>query len=459
MTGSGTVLAIPATLHAKLKTHLFPGDGLEAAAVLICSRHQGHRERFIVRDVVLAPHEKCRRQVDAVSWPGAVLEAAVDLAEDGDFSLIAIHAHPGGLWNFSLIDDASDAEVIPGLHAAIGESHGTAIMIPSGAIHARIYPLGGGCHDVDLVTTAGHDIHFWWSNQRGCGARPMAFSSEMTSELARLSAFVIGASGTGSPTIEQVGRLGFGAVGMADFDKVEPKNLNRILNTSAADAEAGALKVAVLQAALKRHRPSAKIIAEPRSIAERGAILAAAEADILFCCTDSHASRNVCDKIAAAFCIPLIDMGVTILTSNEGAEITDVVGRIDYVQPGGSTLADREVYTPASLAAEDLARTDPDYHTRQVREGYIKGRHEEAPAVISLNLRVSAAAVMEFIARAYPFRHDPNRLYARTMFSLAAMEEDYSSEETFPRKSNRLLGRAGKEPLLNMLSLKQERRQ
>jgi len=459
VTDPRTVLAIPAALHAKLQAHLFPGDGLEAAAVLVCSRHRGRRERFIVRDVVLAPHEDCRRQIHAVTWPGAVLEAAVDLAEDDSSSLIAIHAHPSGLWGFSSIDDVSDSEVMPALHAAITVSHGAAIMIPNGAIRARIYPPDGGCHDVELVTSAGSDIQFWWSDQSPDKCRPMAFTSDMTAELGRLSAFAVGASGTGSPTIEQIGRLGFGVIGMADFDKVELKNLNRILNTSLGDAEANALKVAVLEAALKRHRPAAQVVAEPRSILEREAILAAAEADILFCCTDSHVSRSVCDKIAAAFCIPLIDMGVTILTGCGGTEITDVVGRVDYVQPGGATLADREVYTPASLAAEDLARTDPEHHAQQVREGYMKGRHEEAPAVITLNLRVASAAVMEFIARAYPFRHEPNDLYARTMFSLAAMEEDHTPEGKFRRRPNPLLGRGSKEPLLNMLSLKRKRSQ
>lgn len=454
MTSVHSVLACPSRLHAEVWEHLFPGDGLEAAAVLVCCRHSARRERFIVRHVLLAPHGDCSRQRDSITWPGKVLETAIDLAETDTCSLIAIHAHPGGQWEFSQADDASDEEIMPALQAAIPAPHGSAIMMPDGSIKARIYDLRGERSNIELVTVAGDDIRMWWSDLPQGGARPLAFTSGMTNELEKLAAFVVGASGTGSPTVEQLGRLGFGTIGMADFDIVERKNLNRILNSTLANADDGAPKVTVLRDALKAHRPQVNVVALPLSITDREAILQAAQADVLFCCTDSHVSRSICDKIAAAFCIPLIDMGVAILTGNEGREITDVVGRVDYVQPGGSSLADREVYTPASLAAEDLARSAPEYHERQVREGYIKGRAEEAPAVISLNMRTSAAAVMEFIARAYPYRHDPNRLYARTMFSLSAMEEDYTSEDSLPRAPNPLLGRGSKEPLLNMLRLK-----
>ena len=37
--------------------------------------------------------------------------------------------------------------------------------------------------------------------------------------------------------------IGFGAITLIDFDRVEVKNLNRILNSSKADADAGALQV------------------------------------------------------------------------------------------------------------------------------------------------------------------------------------------------------------------------
>lgn len=111
--------------------------------------------------------------------------------------------------------------------------------------------------------------------------------------------------------------------------------------------------------------------------------------------------------------------------SCSSAAIGDVCGRIDYVQPGGATLGDRGVYGPESPRAEYLAKVAPDAHRQELEAGYIRGATEEAPSVITLNMRAAAACVNEFIARAYPFRLEPSRLYARTTFSLAACEEEY----------------------------------
>lgn len=55
----------------------------------------------------------------------------------------------------------------------------------------------------------------------------------------------------------------------------------------------------------------------------------------------------MCDRVATAFLQPLFDVAVTIPTreTESGVTIGDVCGRFDYVKPGGSTLADRGVYT------------------------------------------------------------------------------------------------------------------
>ncbi len=89
------------------------------------------------------------------------------------------------------------------------------------------------------------------------------------------------------------------------------------------------------------------------------------------------------------------------------------------------------MYTPESLRAEYLHRTAPDAPREELAAGYIPGLVDEAPAVITLNMRAAAACMNEFIARAYPYRHEPNERYARTLFSLAAWEEEFTAESAF----------------------------
>lgn len=77
-----TNLTITNADHRKLHEHLFPGDGLEAAAILICARTPGPRLRLLVKEVLLVPHSACReRRSDYLVWPGAAIEEAIDLAD------------------------------------------------------------------------------------------------------------------------------------------------------------------------------------------------------------------------------------------------------------------------------------------------------------------------------------------------------------------------------------------
>lgn len=426
---AGSVLAMTQRQHRKLHDHLFPGDGLEAAAILLCNRAPGPRTKLLVKDVHLVPHEACTREQDWLTWPGLAIEAAIDAADAGKMSIILLHSHPGGYFDFSRQDDSSDHITMPGIFSAIEAIHGSAIMTPNGAVLARTYRDGALPSPVDVVNVVGDDIRWWWSDG-SFQSLPIGFSSAAREMLGRLSACVIGASGTGSIVAEQAARLGFGKVQIIDFDRVEDRNLNRILNSTRDDAQKERLKVNVLADAIERHRGPGIAQPVPNSMATRDSVLRASQADVLFVCVDSLDARFIADQMGAAFLLPMFDVGVVIPTRLEYGlpAVADVVGRIDYVRPDGVSLGARGVYSPESLRAEYLRRADPQAHAAEMREGYLKGAQEQAPSVIALNMRAASACVLEFLARAFPFRHDPNGGYARTLFSVAAGEEDHFSE-------------------------------
>lgn len=448
--------------HAAVKAHIFPGDGKEAAAILLCARIRGNRLKLLVRDFVLVPHDVCERLPDFLRWPGEYIEQALDLSEQDDLSLVLLHSHPGGLFAFSRADRESDSQVIPAIFAGRAVCHqdetwhGSAIMLEDGAIRATLYDKQHKPVPVDLVGVYGNDMEFFWNPDSFPGSvstRPMAFSESMREELSRLSVCVVGVSGTGSIVAEQVARLGFGDVILVDHDRIAMKNLNRILNSTLSDAQTESFKVDVLRKSIQTYRQDVDIQTVPSKIDCVDAILKAAMADVIFCCVDSHIGRQICDLMASSFMQPLFDVGVTIPVRQCGRDqfsILDVCGRIDYVWPGGVTLADRHVFTPDSVAAECLANADAAAYSERVKEGYMPGLHEEAPSVIALNMRAASACVMEFIARAYPFRHDPNALRARTLFSLAACEEEFFAETEWDKAKNLLLARGTSWPLLGL---------
>lgn len=455
-------LVLPDQIGDQLRQHLFPGDGLEAAALLLCAQVGERRQKLLGREIIAVPYDRCTRMSNWLTWPGEYVEAAIDRASLRGDAVIAVHSHPGGLYAFSSADDESDRILMGALRHGTERMALSAIMVPSGAVRARVYESGHAATPVDLVMTAGADLRLWWDDgatAAGPITPPMAFTSEMTAMLARISVCVIGVSGTGSIVAEQLARLGVGEIILIDFDKLEKRNLNRILNSSLADI--GSYKVEMFAEAIRRYRPDCEIVPSSSSIATQEAILAACEADVLFSCVDTAEGRHIADRLSAYFAIPLFDVGVAIPTKSAptgGRRIAEIYGRVDYVYPGGSSLMDRGVYDAALLEVEYLARAAPRALSQKIADGYLRGMAEEAPAVITLNMRAASACVIEFLARMFPFRDFPNEARARSIFMLAEGDEDTFAESQFTAGNRFPVALGVTDPLLGLPALAKRRR-
>jgi hypothetical protein len=455
-------LVLPQKAADLLRQHLFPGDGLEAAALLLCAEAGERRKKLLAREIITVPYNRCARTGNFITWPGEYVEAAIDRAALRGDVVIAVHSHPGGLYAFSSADDESDRSLMSAVRHGTDRMSGSAIMIPSGAVRARVYESDHAATPVDLVMTAGPDLRLWWAaGATGAGPMPppMAFTGEMRAWLGRMSVCVIGVSGTGSIVAEQLARLGVGEIILIDFDRLEQRNLNRILNSSLADI--GAHKVEMFAAAIRRYRPDGEVMPLPSSIATQEAILAASEADVLFSCVDTAEGRHIADRLSAYFAMPLFDVGVAIPTEAApagGRRIAEVYGRVDYVYPGGSSLMDRGVYDAALLETEYLARAAPQALAQKIADGYLRGMGEEAPGVIALNMRAASACLIEFMARIFPFRQFSNETRARSIFMLAEGDEDTFAESQFKAGDRFPMALGVTDPLLGLPALARRRR-
>ncbi|MGC2093959.1 MAG: ThiF family adenylyltransferase, partial [Methylocella sp.] len=135
-----------------------------------------------------------------------------------------------------------------------------------------------------------------------------------------------------------------------------------------------------------------------------------------------------------------------------------VYGRVDYVYPGGSSLLDRGIYDAALLEAEYLAREASQALSQKIADGYLRGMAEEAPGVITLNMRAASACVVEFIARMFPFRRFPNDARARSIFMLAEGDEDTFADSQFTAGDRFPVALGMTDPLLGLPALVQGRR-
>ncbi len=169
---------------------------------------------------------------------------------------------------------------------------------------------------------------------------------------------------------------------------------------------------------------------------------------MIFGCTDGAEARHLLNRIAAFYTVPYFDVCIRLDADGFGG-IANISGAVHYVQPGGSSLMSRDVYTMADVEAEELRRTNPGMYRARRDEGYIRGVREDRPAVISVNMFFAALTIQEFLARLHPFRNEPNASYATVRANL--LEPFLVTEPDGPPciVFSRRVGRGDVEPLVD----------
>jgi len=454
-------LRLSQTQHKVLKTHLLPSDGLEAVAVALCGRRRSTSHHCLtVKTVVPIPYDECKvRTADQITWSTKRLVPLLEMAAQRDLAILKIHSHPGGFPDFSAIDDASDKDLFNSVFGWTDSAfpHVSAVMLPEGQMFGRAILSDGAFQDLDSILVPGDDIQFWIPGPAGRMAgftqrHAQLFGAGTIRRLRQMSVAVVGCSGTGSPLIEQLARLGVGRFVLVDPDGVEEKNLNRILNATREDAYLKRPKVEVMARAIAAmgFGTELEIIAE--DLATPRAVKAVAECDVVFGCMDGVEGRHLLSRLAAYYVLPFFDLGVKLEADGKGG-IDAAGGAVHYVRPDGATLQDRKVYNSDQLKAAGLLRTDPKAYRDQVRAGYIRGVAEDRPAVISVNMQIASMAVNEFLARLHPYRFDDNAGSAVVRANFVGGEYYRLPEPAASGGFLAHIGKADVRPLLSMPDL------
>jgi molybdopterin/thiamine biosynthesis adenylyltransferase len=313
----------------------------------------------------------------------------------------------------------------------------------------------GNFHPVGMVGLVGDDIDFWFADAgrevpEFARRHAQVFGTGTVDCLRRLRVAVIGCSGTGSPLIEQLVRLGIGRLVLVDSDRVEWRNLNRIYMTTAADANLNRYKVEVLAEAIGRIGLGTEVIPIAKDLATPEAVRAVATCDLVFGCMDSVYGRDILGRLASSYTLPYLDLGVQLTALPDGG-VDQITGAIHYLQPGKSSLKSRGIYDSEDVRAEVMKRDDPIEYEKQLQQKYIRGVQEDRPAVISVNTMVASMAVNEMLARIHRFRYDGNDAYAVQRYTVHepyAFLESEGSLKVCPVLSKEV-GRGDTIPLLD----------
>ena len=389
-------------------------------------------------------------------------------AAEGGLSVVKVHSHPSGGAEFSATDDEGDARLLPMIRGWVEAdiAHGSAVMLPDGVMFGRVLRSGGVLTPIDCIAVAGDNLDFWYADSGGPGSPRFAasdaqiFGEGTIERMQRLSIAVVGASGTGSPVIEQLQRLCVGELVIVDDDRMEARNVIRVLNSTVEDVDEKRFKVDVQADAIEQTGLGTRVIRIRRNLWNPEVVRAVAQCDVLFGCMDSIDGRYLLNALATHYTLPYFDIGVRLQAAPSGpgkGRIREVCGTVNYLRPGRSSLISRGLFTMRDVAAAGLGRNDPDAHRQQVKDGYIRGARVQRPAVISVNMFAASLAVNEFLARLHPFREEPNATWAAVEFSLASMELFGDPDQGICELMAGNVGKGDVTPLLQMLELAERR--
>lgn len=187
-----------------------------------------------------------------------------------------------------------------------------------------------------------------------------AWGEDAQAELERVRVGIVGLGSVGSMVAESVARIGMPNITLIDFDKVELKNLDRLV--AAAEPDVGRLKTEVTAERLRAVATAAAIDLRvvPEKISHPDSYRAALDCDILFSCVDRPHPRHVLNFLAYSHLVPVIDGGI--LVRHRKGQFRGADWQVQTVAPGRACLRCLGAYDENAVSLDQAGLLDdPSY--------------------------------------------------------------------------------------------------
>ncbi len=386
----------------------------ESAVFLLAGRKKiGNNEELIVRRIVEIPEKEYRIQESFhLDISPKVINGLISLCEENGLGVVLCHSHPTDT-PYSPSDDNGEQRIAETLWKFIPGAPVGSLLISPGKVQARVWKVSNAHYPVSSISIIGRcirKINLGDNDNRSVSyekkiydRQVLAFGTQGQDMISKMKIGIVGVGGTGSPTAEQLTRMGVKDFVLIDPDNISASNISRVYGSFFSDIKSKWLKwfpflkrkkakVEIVAKHMKRINPEVKILSIKDSVVKNTALKTLLDRDVIFCCTDEHWGRSVINQLSYQYLIPVINMGVRI-DSKEG-RIRGAMGSVDILRPdkpclwcSGFLNSDR-IMTEALPVNERKAR---------LRDGYVDDIDTAAPSVISLTTTVSGLAVTAFL--------------------------------------------------------------
>lgn len=346
---------------------------------------------FVVRELKEIPEfAYLRRTATRISVkPEYCIEAASRARKTGA-GVVFAHTHLGesAPASFSADDDEGELPLHHYLAQRVaGATHFSCVATATSLV-ARSMPLGERVRLSVVGPNLSKSQHHTFNVDMTYDRQIRAFGDLGQRAMESLVICIVGLGGTGSLVAQQLAHLGVRRFILIDPDVVEHTNLNRVVGARSGDV--GRAKVHVAADMITRINPGATAEAVLGDIRDAEVQAELKHSDLVFCCTDSMASRAILNLAAYAYYVPCIDMGVGI--GAEQGKVKHIAGRVQFLSPGCACLVCTEKLDSNQVRQELMTKS------QRAADPYITGAFVPQPAVISVNSTVASAAVTMFLA-------------------------------------------------------------
>lgn len=367
---------------------------------------------IIVRRTVAVPREYFAVQNEyRLEVSPQAINGLIALCEKNGLGAILCHSHPSDI-PYSLSDDHGEKRVFEVLRKFVPPRVPTgSLLFYPGGVRGRVWPpdsarpvpiseiivLGRRIERIrthDSALSGAHEIDEVFDRQ------VRAFGSQGQAAVARAKVGIVGVGGTGSPTAEQLVRLGVNDIVLIDSDFLDPTNITRVYGTLESSLRRrwwspGAKKprkADIVGKHLTKIRPETNVQAVSQNVVLRSAAVYLLDRDVIFLCTDDHWGRSIVNQVAYQYFIPTINLGAHIAA--EDGLIKGAAGVVDLLRPDNPCLWCSQFLRAERIAAESMPRRA---RKSREREGYVEGIDTPTPSVVSLTTALSGMAVTLFL--------------------------------------------------------------
>lgn len=404
-------------------------DGHERGAILLMRRYRFESpnledsDRYQVIEVHPIPEDWVTSSgTDHIAFQNRHLRTFMQRCEERGFSMGFAHNHPSGYPSFSALDESNERSILEGLANRNGHKVSfVALVLCEGAWRGRVryastpdqsHPLRHilvlsnplRIH-LDENTCTGRDSEVW-------ARQSAALGEPFQRKFHSLRIGVIGAGGTGSPTLAMLARSGTAELISIDADTLDKSNLNRVHGARMADVGRPKVEIArdfIETLGLDTRVHIEKVLMDSSTVA----VDALMTCDVVVGCTDDCLGRSAINALCFRHGVLGIDIGIggTVAAPVEGAPSRDLRfyqhGRISTLLPGVAgyrCLACEKVYDQEDLRAAQYKRVHPDATEKDLKEAYIKGGHTSAPGVGPFTSCLSNLALIQLYDLIQGFR-------------------------------------------------------